>query len=104
MKTWQILRDCRLEGDGVHHAVPGIACLHNLDPTDRRAGSTANNQAPTGSCTFSLTSARSGSDSPRCCHISLFAEATATGDVRAVSSRAHARRSPVLCPGGLWHW
>lgn len=30
MKTWKILRDCRLKGDGVHHAMPGIAQLHNL--------------------------------------------------------------------------
>ncbi|CAL9673139.1 hypothetical protein SUDANB105_07668 [Streptomyces sp. enrichment culture] len=26
----QILRDCRLKGDGVHHAMLGIARLHNL--------------------------------------------------------------------------
>ncbi|MEV7860970.1 transposase [Streptomyces hirsutus] len=30
MKTWKILRDCRLKGEGVHHAMPGIAHLHNL--------------------------------------------------------------------------
>jgi hypothetical protein len=30
MKTWKILRDCRLKGDGVHHAMLGIATLHNL--------------------------------------------------------------------------
>lgn len=30
MKTWKILRDCRLKGDGVHHAVLGIARMHNL--------------------------------------------------------------------------
>ncbi|MFD9437119.1 IS5/IS1182 family transposase, partial [Streptomyces sp. NPDC060002] len=24
------LRDCRLKGDGVHHAMLGIARLHNL--------------------------------------------------------------------------
>ncbi|MFF4017810.1 transposase [Streptomyces sp. NPDC001843] len=29
MKTWKILRDCRLKGDGVHHAMLGIARLHN---------------------------------------------------------------------------
>ncbi|QCX82359.1 Transposase DDE domain protein (plasmid) [Streptomyces sp. YIM 121038] len=29
MKTWKILRDCRLKGDGVHHAILGIARLHN---------------------------------------------------------------------------
>lgn len=27
MKTWKILRDCRLKGDGVQH---GIARMHNL--------------------------------------------------------------------------
>ncbi len=30
MKGWKILRNCRLEGDGVHHAMLGIARLHNL--------------------------------------------------------------------------
>jgi hypothetical protein len=30
MKSWKILRDCRLKGDGVHHAMSGIARLHNL--------------------------------------------------------------------------
>ncbi|MGW9375227.1 transposase [Streptomyces xanthophaeus] len=30
MKTWKILRDRRLKGDGVHHAMLGIAHLHNL--------------------------------------------------------------------------
>lgn len=30
MKTWKILRDCRRKGDGVHHAMLGIARLHNL--------------------------------------------------------------------------
>jgi hypothetical protein len=30
MKTWKILRDCHLKGDGVHHAILGIAHLHNL--------------------------------------------------------------------------
>ncbi|MDI5963943.1 transposase [Streptantibioticus silvisoli] len=30
MKTWKILRDCRLKGDGVHQAILGIARLHNL--------------------------------------------------------------------------
>ncbi|MFE0063070.1 transposase [Streptomyces sp. NPDC059003] len=30
MKGWKILRDCRLKGDGVHHAMPGIARPHNL--------------------------------------------------------------------------
>ncbi|MFK4066278.1 transposase family protein [Streptomyces sp. NPDC029674] len=31
MKTWKILRDCRLKGDGVHHAMLGIARPHNLN-------------------------------------------------------------------------
>ncbi|MEU2572400.1 transposase [Streptomyces anulatus] len=31
MKTWKILRDCRLKGDGVHDAMLGIARLHNLN-------------------------------------------------------------------------
>ena len=30
MKDWKIPRDCRLKGDGVHHAMLGIARLHNL--------------------------------------------------------------------------
>ncbi|MGW4540721.1 transposase family protein [Streptomyces chartreusis] len=30
MKGWKILRNCRLKGDGVHHAMLGIARLHNL--------------------------------------------------------------------------
>ncbi|MEV6057188.1 transposase [Streptomyces sp. NPDC052107] len=30
MKTWKILRDCRLKGEGVHHAMLGVARLHNL--------------------------------------------------------------------------
>lgn len=30
MKSWKILRDCRLKGDGVHHTMLGIARLHNL--------------------------------------------------------------------------
>ncbi|MGW8375302.1 transposase [Streptomyces sp. ODS28] len=29
-KGWKILRDCRLKGDGVHHAMLGVARLHNL--------------------------------------------------------------------------
>ncbi|MFG2343688.1 transposase [Streptomyces phaeochromogenes] len=30
IKSWKILRDCRSKGDGVHHAMLGIARLHNL--------------------------------------------------------------------------
>ncbi len=30
MNGWKILRDCRLKGTGVHHAMLGIARLHNL--------------------------------------------------------------------------
>ncbi|MFF6816282.1 transposase [Streptomyces sp. NPDC012403] len=33
MKTWKILRDCRLKDEGVHHAMLGIARLHNLTLT-----------------------------------------------------------------------
>lgn len=29
-KNWKILRDCRLKGSGVHHAMLGIGRLHNL--------------------------------------------------------------------------
>lgn len=31
MKIWKLLRDRRLRGDGVHHAMSGIARLHNLN-------------------------------------------------------------------------
>ncbi len=30
MRAWKILRDCRLKGDGVHHAMLGIARMYNL--------------------------------------------------------------------------
>jgi len=30
MKTWEIVRDCRLDGNGVGHAMLGIARLRNL--------------------------------------------------------------------------
>lgn len=30
MKAWKILRVCRLRGDGVRHAMHGVARLHNL--------------------------------------------------------------------------
>ncbi len=30
MKSWKILHDWRLQGDGVYHAMCGIARLHNL--------------------------------------------------------------------------
>ncbi|MBB4890503.1 hypothetical protein FHS38_006588 [Streptomyces netropsis] len=30
MKTWKILRDCRLKGEGVHQPMLGVAHLHNL--------------------------------------------------------------------------
>jgi hypothetical protein len=33
MKSWKILRDRRLRGDGVHHAMLGTARLHNLTLT-----------------------------------------------------------------------
>ncbi|MFE1230273.1 transposase [Streptomyces sp. NPDC058745] len=38
MKTWKILRDCRLKGDGVHHAMSGIARLHNLTLSRQASG------------------------------------------------------------------
>ncbi|MGQ4434420.1 transposase [Streptomyces sp. SAS_260] len=30
MKSWKVLRDCQLKGDGVHHAMLGIARMYNL--------------------------------------------------------------------------
>lgn len=30
LKIWMILRDCRLKGNSVHQAMPGIARLRNL--------------------------------------------------------------------------
>lgn len=30
MKTWKILHACRLKGDGAHHAMLGIARMHDL--------------------------------------------------------------------------
>ncbi|WP_420706950.1 hypothetical protein [Streptomyces sp. NRRL F-2664] len=30
MKNWKILRDCRQEGDGLHHAVQAVPTMHNL--------------------------------------------------------------------------
>ncbi|MEV5646288.1 transposase, partial [Streptomyces flaveolus] len=33
MKSWKILRDCRLKDEGVHHATLGIARLYNLTLT-----------------------------------------------------------------------
>jgi hypothetical protein len=33
LKSWKILRDCRLSGDGVYDAMLGIARLHNLTLT-----------------------------------------------------------------------
>jgi hypothetical protein len=37
MKTTKVLRDCRLRGDGVHHAMRGIARLYTLAVTGRIA-------------------------------------------------------------------
>ncbi|MDQ0795396.1 hypothetical protein QFZ58_003884 [Streptomyces sp. B1I3] len=34
MKVWKILRDCRLKGIGLHHAMLGIAHLDNLARRD----------------------------------------------------------------------
>ncbi|MET8009471.1 transposase family protein [Streptomyces sp. NPDC005266] len=28
MKTWKVLRDCRLKGDGIHTAMLGVARIH----------------------------------------------------------------------------
>ncbi|GAA5023376.1 hypothetical protein GCM10023335_56090 [Streptomyces siamensis] len=36
MKCWKILGDCRLKGDGVHHAMRDIARLHNLALAGKR--------------------------------------------------------------------
>jgi hypothetical protein len=33
LKTWKILRDCRLRGNGFTEAMAGIARLHNLTLT-----------------------------------------------------------------------
>jgi hypothetical protein len=30
MKNWKVLRDCRQQGDGLHHAVQAVATMHNL--------------------------------------------------------------------------
>lgn len=38
MNTWKILRDCRLKGDGVHHAMLGIARMHNLTLAGQTSG------------------------------------------------------------------
>jgi hypothetical protein len=43
MKMWKILRDCRLRGDGVRHAMLGIAQLRNLT----LAGQTNRQDRPT---------------------------------------------------------
>jgi hypothetical protein len=45
MKTWKILRDCRLKGDGVHHAMLGIAGCTTSPSPDRSAGCTEVNHA-----------------------------------------------------------
>ncbi|MDH6546041.1 hypothetical protein M2162_000138 [Streptomyces sp. SAI-041] len=42
MKTWKTLRDCRLKGDSVHHAMLGIARLHNLALAGRRGNKQPN--------------------------------------------------------------
>ncbi|CAL9332978.1 hypothetical protein SUDANB176_00107 [Streptomyces sp. enrichment culture] len=46
MESWKILRDCRLRGEGVHHAVLGIARLHNLALTGWQATKQVGQQAP----------------------------------------------------------
>lgn len=46
MEIWKILRDCRLKGDGVHHAMLGIARMHNLALTGQAGDRTAIDPAP----------------------------------------------------------
>ncbi|MFD4946646.1 transposase family protein [Streptomyces sp. NPDC058239] len=46
MKTWKILRDWRLKGDGVHHAMLGIARLCNLNLAGRASGRTVHRPHP----------------------------------------------------------
>ena len=35
MKNWKIVRDCHRRGTGLHHAVQGIALMHNLAAAGR---------------------------------------------------------------------
>lgn len=46
METWKILRDCRLKGEGVHHAVLGVARLHNLTLAGQMRVSTDDGRVP----------------------------------------------------------
>lgn len=46
MKTRQILRDRRLKGDGVHHAMLGAARLHNLNLAGQASGRTGHGPRP----------------------------------------------------------
>lgn len=38
MKSWKILRDCRIKGEGVRHAMLGIARMYNLALTGQGCG------------------------------------------------------------------
>nr|WP_155073433.1 hypothetical protein [Streptomyces taklimakanensis] len=46
MKTWKIPRGCRLRGDGVHHAMLGIARPYNLTLAGWQANKQVNWHAP----------------------------------------------------------
>jgi hypothetical protein len=40
MKTWKILRDCRLKRAGAHYPMIGLARLHNLNLAGQASGRT----------------------------------------------------------------
>jgi hypothetical protein len=46
MKTCKILRGCRLEAGGVHHAMRGIARLHRLNLAGRDHGQASARRSP----------------------------------------------------------
>jgi hypothetical protein len=46
MKNWKILRDCRLKGDSVHHAMRGVARLHSLNLAGQDRGRTEAGHSP----------------------------------------------------------
>ncbi len=70
MKSWKILRDCRLKGDGVHHAMPGNARLHNLTFTGQRAPEPVSRARTREKITYGtrLNGDQSGDDQ-RFCHV-----------------------------------
>jgi hypothetical protein len=47
MKTWKILRDCRLKGDGVHHAMRGTPACTIWPSPDEQADRTVLTQYAT---------------------------------------------------------